>query len=313
MLVTARIQRRVLLRSERAKARLRENKLRAEAAEAWASYLQAENDRKTQELEQARTLQLSMLPERVPEHPLFELAAEMKTATEVGGDYYDFDLSGEETLTFAIGDATGHGAQAGTMVTAMKSLFATYAGERDLVEVLRKTSLALRRVNLPKLYMALALGRLHGRTLELVGAGMPPALLYRAATGRVEQLPLKGMPLGSPLNYPYERLRLKLAPGDTVVLMSDGFPEMFDASGEMFGYERAAEVFEEVAGSTPEEVIDHYLTVAKRWSERPNRNDDLTFLVIRMKTEVGVGGSDGAEGAPPGAEHLAPEPAHPVL
>ena len=50
-----------------------------------------------------------MLPERVPEHPAVEIAAYMKPATEVGGDYYDFDLDEEGTLTFAIGDATGHG------------------------------------------------------------------------------------------------------------------------------------------------------------------------------------------------------------
>ena len=71
---------------------LREQELQAEAAKARADYLHSENLRQTQELEAARTLQLSMLPQNVPEHPHLELAVFMQTATEVGGDYYDFDL-----------------------------------------------------------------------------------------------------------------------------------------------------------------------------------------------------------------------------
>ncbi len=98
--------------------------------------LEAENARKTQELEEARQLQLSMLPKSVPDHPLFEIATYMKTATEVGGDYYDFHLANDGTLTLAIGDATGHGAQAGIVVTATKSLFELLAEEADIARIL---------------------------------------------------------------------------------------------------------------------------------------------------------------------------------
>ena len=139
--------------------------------------LEAENARQTQELEGARQLQLSMLPKTMPEHPTVDVAAFMKTATEVGGDYYDFDVADDGTLTIAIGDATGHGAQAGTMVTATKSLFSLLAHEPDLKRVLHKAALALKRMALPRLYMALALAKLRGQTLELAGVGMPPALV----------------------------------------------------------------------------------------------------------------------------------------
>src|SRR5690606_9534553 len=106
------------------------------------------------------------------------------------------------------------------------------AQEDDLEEVLRKASRALRQMHLPKLYMALALARLRDATLEFVGAGMPPALLYRARTGTIEAVPLKGMPLGGPAPYPYRRQCVTLAEGDTVVLMSDGFPELRRETGE---------------------------------------------------------------------------------
>src|SRR5581483_1809444 len=71
--------------------------------------IEAENEQRAKELEEARQLQLSMLPKAVPQLPHWEIAALMQTATEVGGDYYDFHLSGDGTLTISVGDATGHG------------------------------------------------------------------------------------------------------------------------------------------------------------------------------------------------------------
>ncbi len=285
--VVDRFQRKRLIRKEREQSFLREKELRADAAEAMANYLQSENLRQTQELDAARDLQLSMLPEAMPEHPTVELAAFMQTATEVGGDYYDFDLSDDGTLTLAIGDATGHGTKAGTMVTAAKSLFANMAGEEDLVQILEKSARALKKMGLPKLYMALALVRLRDHTLELAGAGMPPALVYRAATGQVETVALKGMPLGGPGSFPYQTTSVPLSPGDTVVLMSDGFPELFNAEGEMLGYERAVEVFEEVASQSPEQIIAHLREAGERWSNGRAQDDDVTFVIMKMKASTG--------------------------
>ena len=87
--------------------------------------LQLENERKTKELEEARQLQLSMLPKELPKLPNLDIAVYMKTATEVGGDYYDFIVGLDGTLIVAIGDATGHGMKAGTIVSMVKALFAS--------------------------------------------------------------------------------------------------------------------------------------------------------------------------------------------
>ena len=88
---------------------MRESRLRAQAAEAEKRVLEAENDRKTKELEAARDLQLSMLPRDVPRFPGYEISVFMKTATEVGGDYYDFATSPDGELNISFGDATGTG------------------------------------------------------------------------------------------------------------------------------------------------------------------------------------------------------------
>ena len=89
--------------------------------------LEADNVRKTKELEEARALQLSMLPNELPVLPNLDIAVSMKTATEIGGDYYDFDLMPDGTLTVALGDATGHGTKAGMMVVIAKSRFTAFS------------------------------------------------------------------------------------------------------------------------------------------------------------------------------------------
>ncbi len=274
--VVDRVQRRRLIQREREKALIREAELKARAAEA-------ENARKTRELEEARQLQLSMLPKAVPDHPHLAIAAYMHTATEVGGDYYDFATGPGGALTVVIGDATGHGVRAGTMVTATKSLFNSLAGEADLVQILERATRAIRGLGLRRLYMAVALARFESGRLELVGAGLPPALIHRAATGRVDEVPLKGAPLGSVPGFRYRKTAAALAPGDTMLLMTDGFAETFNPEGRMLGYDRARAVLKDAAPGTPEEITQRFAEESERWADGRPPNDDLTFVVLQMK------------------------------
>ena len=117
-----RVQRRRILSKEKNAAQIREANLRAQLAES-------ESERKTKELEDARKLQLSMLPKELPQLPHIDIAVYMKTATEVGGDYYDFHVHSDGTLTVILGDATGHGMMSGMMVSIMKSLI--YVGSNQ--------------------------------------------------------------------------------------------------------------------------------------------------------------------------------------
>jgi len=252
--------------------------------------LEREDARKSRELEAARQLQLASLPATRPDHPTAEWAASMRPAAEVGGDYYDWDVASDGTVTLAIGDATGHGVQAGALVTAMQSVFACLNREEDLARFLRRANRPLRRVGAGRLFMALALIRLRGHTIEVAGAGMPPALLYRAATGAVETISLRGLPLGSRARYPYAAQWVELSPGDTLVLMSDGLPELFDTRRHMVGYEGALALAEASVGGTPEEVVGRLNAAAVDWLRGGSLCDDMTFLVLRLKpaaTEAG--------------------------
>ena len=259
----------------------RESQLQRQA-ELERRLLEQEDARKSQELDQARTLQLSLLPKEMPSLPGLAMAAHMQTATEVGGDYYDVIEHVDGAVTFAIGDATGHGLQAGMMAAAVKGLFAVAASRSDLVEALREMDRALKQMKLGRLNMAFALGRVRGPSLELVGAGMPPALIHRGATGEVEQVDLGGVPLGSPLDFPYRRNTLELAAGDTVLLTSDGLTELSGRGGEQLGYDSAERAFEQAAArvDTPDRVVEELMKTVASWSTGP-LEDDVTLVVLR--------------------------------
>ena len=202
--------------------------------------VEAENEQRAKELEGARQLQLSMLPQSVPQLPQFEIAALMQTAAEVGGDYYDFYLAKDGTLTIAVGDATGHGLKAGTMVAATKSLFKHLAAQTNVVETLHDASRALKQMNLRSLFMALTLVKVQGNRLHCGSAGMPPILVYRAATQTIEELPLRGVPLGGFSTCAYREAEITLAPEDVVLLMSDGLPERFNPASELLSVNTSA-------------------------------------------------------------------------
>ncbi len=292
-----RVQRRRLINRERIRAREREQTLRLETAEAWANYLNADNERKTAELESSRQLQLSLLPAHLPEHSAVDIHAYMCTATEVGGDYYDWHLGDDGVLTIAIGDATGHGAAAGTVVTATKGLFLLLAGQSNLAEIMHKATKALKQMRFRKMFMALALVRVRDHEVEFVGGGMPPALLYRARTRLVEKIPLKGMPLGGFAGYPYSATSVAIEPGDVLLLMTDGFSELFNAEREMLGDERMVALFATVAEQAPEVIIRRLMAQAIAWvdgqelqDELPTRElgneDDITFVVLKVREPV---------------------------
>ena len=252
-------------------------------AEAQNRIIQAENDRKTKELEEARELQLSMLPKELPKLPNLEIAVYMQTATEVGGDYYDFHVGEDGTLTAVIGDATGHGMKAGTMVTVAKSLFNTHAENEDLLATFSEMSRCIREMNFRFLSMCLMLLRIEGSHMRLTSAGIPPVLIYRSDCKKSEEILLRGMPLGAAKAFPYKLKEISLSPGDTLLLYSDGFPELFNSEKEMFGYERARATFEEIAPRSAEAIVEHLKNATSDWTGGEPPDDDVTFVVLKLK------------------------------
>jgi serine phosphatase RsbU (regulator of sigma subunit)/ligand-binding sensor domain-containing protein len=269
---------------------IKESKLRAEtaefqakAAEAQSRVIQAENDRKSQELEEARQLQLSMLPKQLPKIQNLDIAVYMKTATEVGGDYYDFAISDDGTLNVGIGDATGHGMQAGTIVTLIKGLYTSEVSKKELLTFLRETSNAIKGIELGRLMMAFSLLKIKGNKVQFSSAGMPPMYIYRSESNIVEEINLKGMPLGAIKNFEYKLYNTELRGGDCLLLMSDGYPELENSKNEQIGYERLKTQFAEVALKQPDDIIQYFKDSGSEWVNDKEPDDDVTFVVIKMK------------------------------
>lgn len=245
--------------------------------------LAADNDRKTRELEDARELQLSMLPKEVPSLPDIDIAVHMETATEVGGDYYDFFVSENGRLTTVIGDATGHGLKAGNMVTVTKGLFSILSRDGSLDEILKTSNRAIKRMNFHMITMCLAMVRIEGSKLEYASAGMPPVLLYRNKTGKVDQLLLKAMPLGAFYDFPYGKTETIVSPGDAVLLLSDGFTELFNENQESFGSERLENSFREAVGKSAGEMVAHIIKTGNDWRGGTPLHDDFTILAMKIR------------------------------
>ncbi len=263
-------------------AQVEELSLQKIEQERQSAELRAENERRAKELEEARALQLSMLPNKLPKIPNLEIAAYMKPATEVGGDYYDFYVGDDGTLTVAVGDATGHGLKAGSVVTATKSLFNAFAGTENIPQIFKQISQALKRMNLRGLFMAMTMLKIKDNNLTVGVAGMPSVLIYRSETKQVEEILIRAMPLGSVANFPYKEQKFNLSVGDCIVVMSDGFPEMFNVENEMIGFEKAAEILPEVAAESLQEIINYFVEVSEAWAGGRPQDDDVTFVVLKV-------------------------------
>ena len=242
-----------------------------------------ENERKSEELEAARQIQISMLPTELPNLPNLDIAVYMKTATEVGGDYYDFRVGLDGVLNIALGDATGHGLQAGTLVTIMKGIFTLESENSGVLSFFEKSVKALKEIKLGRLMMAFAFLKIRGNQLSLSNAGVPPVYIYRHNNNEVEEIDNKGMPLGAINNYPYKETKTELNPGDVIFLLSDGFPELKNKEKEPFGYERVIKTFKEIGERSAEAIIEHLRNTVKDWSGVNVPDDDVTFVVIKIK------------------------------
>ena len=84
-------------------------------------------------------------------------------------------------------------------------------------------------------------------------------------------------------NFPYEVRETSIQQGDTIVLMSDGFPELSNDDNEMIGYKRTKQILEEFANETPENIIERFKDAGSEWINDKDPDDDVTFVVVKVK------------------------------
>jgi len=122
-----------------------------------------------------------------------------------------------------------------------------------------------------------------GNKIQMSAAGMPPVYIYKRESQSIEEHLIKGMPLGTFNNFPYSVVESNIESGDTILLMTDGFPELLNDKNEMFGYKRARNLFEDLVDESPEDIISKLKTAGSDWVNGNDPDDDVTFVVIKVK------------------------------
>ena len=232
----------------------------------------------------ARDIQQSLLPQAPLKTAWCEIAGLTVPMTEVGGDYFDcVELPGE-MIAIAIADVTGHGVGAGILSAMTKSAFHSeleHDTSPDLV--LRNVNRTVRRLSDEKTFVTFAylrLERKNGRGL-LSTAGHPPIFHRDGRTGTITQLRTAALGLGMRDDARFSNLELPCAPGDRLLLYTDGALELTNRKGEQFGSDRLAETFRAQDGG-PEKICAVIVSELRSFSGDEEFRDDVTLVCIGL-------------------------------
>jgi serine phosphatase RsbU (regulator of sigma subunit) len=251
--------------------------------------MQLEKERWQQDLARAREIQAGMLPAGGLERAGLAVAGHCRPAAEVGGDFYDYLCLDDDRLGVVIADVTGHGFYSGLFVAMAKSCVHTQVDRSpapsQIMQALRAVlDLSIRR----QLLMTCFYAQLDPRRgcLTYANAGHPYPYLYRASAGALETLEALDPILGAldPASQPvYSERTLEFAPGDVLVLYSDGLTEARDARGQMFDHERLEAAIRGLASGSAAEIRDGILGAVARHGQGVPQSDDLTLVVARAR------------------------------
>lgn len=240
------------------------------------------------ELQAAREIQLGMLPTR--DHlagldPRIDVDALLEPAKSVGGDFYDALRLGRHVVGFSIGDVTGKGVSAALFMAVSRTLTrsAVLRESGDLASAAAMLDRDLGRDGNPQMGVTMLIGSvdLQTGTATFCNAGHENPLLIDA-TGAVCDLPMEGGPPFCVVDdYPYPAERIRLEPGEALVLVTDGVTEAQDSAGTLFGRQRMIEAA--AGGGGARDVTERILAAVRRFEGDADAADDLTVLVIRYR------------------------------
>ena len=257
-----------------------------ERARFTSAYL--EHERLAEGLKLASEIQMRMLPTVAPglgdEQP-FEINAYIRPAKLVGGDLYDFTLTGNR-LYFCIGDVAGKGIGAALVMALTKTLFrANVPYYEDAAKLTQAVNARLCEETTPTMFVTAFCGflNLDDGTLLFCNAGHDRPFLLRA-NGAVDLLEVRpGLALGVMPKFVYPLQHTKLGEGDALFLYTDGVTEATNAREEFFSIERLRQTLLTCAGDTALRVIAETTNAVEKFASRAPQADDITMMCIRYR------------------------------
>ncbi len=249
------------------------------------------------EIELAANLQKAILPSPVINLPGIQGQAKLLTSTEVGGDYYDyFPIAGHKSVLM-VGDVSGHGVAAGTMVSAAKAgiyplIHQGISRPSEILRTLNETILATAHQSLLMTMACISLDARSG-TLHFANAGHVLPYIRRKNNRQWSMIESSGTPLGKSIDSDYTatEAELELNIGDRLFLYTDGLVESESPAGEPFGYERLEKVLDQYGDAEPEVLHEQMMAELRRHSGGRALEDDVTVLIVNHTDRVLPGAS----------------------
>ncbi|MDD1610120.1 MAG: SpoIIE family protein phosphatase [Methylococcaceae bacterium] len=244
------------------------------------------------EVNLAATLQRSILPPPRIDLPGVQGKAALLTSSEVGGDYYDYYKVAGHHSVLLIGDVSGHGVAAGTMVSAAKAGVypLIHEGITSPIEILNSLNDTMLATAQQSLLMTMACLSLDARTGKLVFANAGHVLPYllRHKAQQWEMLEASGLPLGksSDSDYSATAIELTLEVGDRLFLYTDGLAEEESPSGEAFGYDRLEALLNANVDADPDALHDIMMDALRIHCRGTAYTDDVTIVVVTHSDRV---------------------------
>ncbi len=245
-----------------------------------------EQERSRHEMSLARSIQQSLLPRELPQGDHFRIHAMTRPCRTVGGDYYDVIQLPGRRFGLTVADVSGKGLPAAMMSMTLQGAFsALAAADTDLEELFRRVNAFLCERTPPEMYATLFYGVLDpAGGFRFVNAGHVPPL-HVHATGEVDSLSAPSFPLGMFPNAVYDVVSVTLAPGDQILVFSDGLTETQNEAEDLLGEAELKQIVERCAikGALPEEVCASVVAAAEAFAGPAPQTDDLTVAILRYK------------------------------
>ncbi len=247
----------------------------------------AQKQKMMHDLEIAREIQESLLPEASPIIKGFDIAAWSKPADETGGDTYDFIELQDGKWGIVLADATGHGIGAALIAAECRALLrALTTVTEDLVEIVTKANRILNRDLSGGRFLTVFFGVLDPTSGELnyVSAGQAPLLHFRKSEDEGKIIDATTIPMGVLSEiFGVESQKIQLEPGDTFLLASDGYYEWMNPNEEEFGADPVIELLRSTSSLSAAQVIVELNKAVKEFAGSVEQEDDLTAVVVKRR------------------------------